>query len=270
MSISKAVLPIAGLGTRFLPFTKVIPKEMLPIKGKPILQHLIEEAFDAGIREIVLVISKEKEEIIRSYLSPDTATTKKIAEKGKDKALDALNKLISEIKFHYVFQEEQLGDGHAILQAESILKNEPFAVLFGDDIIVTPDDEPSALKQMIKAHEKTSSSIIALEEVPKEKVSSYGIVSLKKDTEYELSGMVEKPDPDSAPSNLGIIGKYIVTPKIFENLRNAKKSVGNEIRLIDGFLSLIKTQKIYGFKTSGIRYDTGTLAGYKQAVLEIN
>ncbi|MFA4891202.1 MAG: sugar phosphate nucleotidyltransferase [Candidatus Gracilibacteria bacterium] len=274
-AINKAVLPIAGLGTRFLPFTKVIPKEMLPINGVPILQLLIEEAFEAGITEIVLVINKEKEPIIRSYLSKDGIAATKIAEKGHATKLEHLNQLIDSVKFHYVYQEQQLGDGHAILQAEPLLHGEPFAVLFGDDLVVPSassnhDTSANALSQLIKAHEKTSSSIIALEEIPIEKSSNYGIIK-PKDTStsplYEIEKLVEKPAPLACPSNLGIIGKYIVTPEIFESLKSAEKSIGGEIRLIDGFNQLIKTQPIYGLTVEGKRYDTGTLDGYKKAIL---
>lgn len=293
-TISKAVLPIAGLGTRFLPVTKVIPKEMLPINGVPILQLLIEEAFSAGITEIVLVINKEKESIIRSYFSKDGTAAAKIAEKGHATALEHLNRLIDSVKFHYVYQEQQLGDGHAILQAESLLKDEPFAVLFGDDLVIpnAPGTSGNALSQLIQAHEKTSSSIIALEEIPIEKSASYGIIKPKDTTTrrvsvasaselpssasplttpplYEIESLVEKPAPSACPSNLGIIGKYVVTPEIFAALHNAEKSVGGEIRLIDGFNQLIKTQPIYGLTVEGTRFDTGTLDGYRKAVLGI-
>lgn len=310
MIVNKAVIPIAGLGTRFLPVTKVIPKEMLPIKGKPILQILIEEVYKARIKEVILVINKEKEKLIKEYFSKETLISKKISRKGKDENLSNLNKLISDIKFSYVFQKEPLGDGHAILQAENLVGNEPFAVLFGDDIIIPRKDEPASLSQLIKIFEKTNSSVIALEKVPKKKISSYGVVQLtrlvdhanhanisdhmdltansttpsnridlvsptsrtsnKNPLLHQISDLVEKPSPNKAPSNLGIIGKYIVTPKIFEALKKSNKSNDGEIRLIDGFKELIKTQKIYGLEIRGKRYDTGTLEGYKKAILEIN
>ncbi len=280
-AINKAVLPIAGLGTRFLPITKVIPKEMLPINGVPILQLLIEEAFSAGITEIILVINKEKEPIIRSYLSRDGVAAAKIAEKGHASKLERLDHLIDSVKFHYVYQEQQLGDGHAILQAESLLKDEPFAVLFGDDLVIPSaagaKSSANALSQLIGAHEKTSSSIIALEEIPIEKSISYGIIKPKPTSTpplttpplYEIEGLVEKPAPSACPSNLGIIGKYVVTPEIFAALHEAESSVGGEIRLIDGFNQLIKTQSIYGLTVEGTRFDTGTLDGYKKAILGI-
>lgn len=274
MLINKVVIPIAGLGTRFLPTTKVIPKEMLPINGKPILQILIEEAYAAGIKEVILVINHEKERLIRDYFSIHTSTSKKIEEKGKSHNLKDLNALIKSIKISYVFQDKQLGDGDAILKAARLIKNEPFAVMFGDDIIV-----PHALKDLVKAFSKKKSSIIALEKIPLSKVSSYGIVRPKNCTwqatgksanqPIEITDLVEKPSPSSAPSNLGIIGKYIVTNEVLAELKTIEKSKNKEIRLIDGFKKLLKKQKIFGFIVKGKRYDTGTIDGYKKAILEL-
>lgn len=272
MLINKAVIPIAGLGTRFLPATKVIPKEMLPINGKPILQILIEEASAAGIKEVILVINHEKERLIKDYFSIHTSTSKKIEEKGKSHNLKDLNALIKSIKISYVFQGKQLGDGDAILKAAHLIKNEPFAVMFGDDIIV-----PSALKDLVKAFSKKKSSIIALEKIPLSKVSNYGIVkptptspAMAGATQpIEISDLVEKPSPKSAPSNLGIIGKYIVTPEVLAELKTIEKSKNKEIRLIDGLKKLLKKQKIFGLIIKGKRYDTGTIDGYKKAILEL-
>lgn len=270
MLINKVVIPIAGLGTRFLPATKVIPKEMLPINGKPILQILIEEAYAAGIKEVILVINHEKERLIKDYFSIHTSTSKKIEEKGKSHNLKDLNALIKSVKISYVFQGEQLGDGDAILKAAHLIKNEPFAVMFGDDIIV-----PHALKDLVKAFSKKKSSIIALEKIPLSKVSSYGIIRPKNHTSsstnqpIEISDLVEKPSPSSAPSNLGIIGKYIVTHEVLAELKTIEKSKNKEIRLIDGFKKLLKKQKIFGLIVKGKRYDTGTIDGYKKAILEL-
>lgn len=303
MSINKVVLPIAGLGTRFLPFTKVIPKEMLPINGVPILQLLLEEAYKAGIQEAILIINREKEPIFRSFLSKESPVTKKISEKGSFLEIQRLNNLIDSMKFHYVYQDEQLGDGHAILQAKSFVENEPFAVLFGDDIIV-PNTNKNALSQLINAHEKTSSCIIALEKIPPEKSESYGVIKPKhsqtaptaspaplSDTIsptaspaphkspmplspttplYEIEDLVEKPTKETAPSNLGIIGKYIVNPEIFDALQASKTGIGGETRIIDGFKKLLETQSLYGLEIDGSRYDTGTLEGYKKAISEIS
>lgn len=277
MLINKVVIPIAGLGTRFLPATKVIPKEMLPINGKPILQILIEEARTAGIKEVILVINREKERLIRDYFSIHTSTSKKIEEKGKSHGLKDLNALIKSVKISYVFQDKQLGDGDAILKAARLIKNEPFAVMFGDDIIV-----PHALKDLVKAFSKKKSSIIALEKIPLSKVSSYGIVkpsasvasamspeSSPSPQPFEITDLVEKPSPKTAPSNLGIIGKYIVTHEVLAELKTIEKSKNKEIRLIDGLKKLLKKQKIFGFIIKGKRYDTGTIDGFKKAILEL-
>lgn len=283
-TITKAILPIAGLGTRFLPATKVMPKEMLPICGKPIVHILVEEAYKAGIKEIIFIINKEKEPIIRDYFSHETPTSRKIAQKGKEKALNDLNHLLHNMKFHYVIQHDQRGDGHAILQAKKyIKKGESFAVLFGDDIVMTAKTQ-SALSQLISAHKKHKSHIIALEEVPKEKLSSYGIVKLAKDNSVE--DLIEKPLPHLAPSNLGIIGKYVLTSDIFKNLKTCNDNHSKlntkhqktpnqthphtEIRLIDGFKNSLKSQKIFGLKIKGTRYDTGTLDGFRKAICEID
>lgn len=270
--IKKAILPIAGLGTRFLPVTKVIPKEMLPINGKPIVQILVEEAAQCGIDEIIFIINKEKEPMIRDYFSRETPTSKKIAEKGKTENLTKLNDLLHKIKFHYVIQEQQHGDGHAILQAEKYInEGEPFVVLFGDDIVT----QKNAINEMITAFNENKSCTIALEEIPLEKVENYGIIKPKnsKGPLYEIENLVEKPKEEIAPSNLGIIGKYILLPEIFAALKRCGEernhSRDGEIRLIDGFKELLKTQKIFGLKISGHRYDTGTLEGYRKAISEI-
>lgn len=262
--ISLVVLPVAGLGTRFLPITKLIPKEMLPINGKPILQILLEEAVTAGIKEAILVINKNKEKIIKNYLK-------------------SLNSLLSKIKIAYVFQNRQLGDGHAILQAEKLIKGRPFAVLFGDDIVIsksitTSKHQYNGLKELIAAFNKTKSSVIALEKIPISKTQSYGVIrptqqsKFKKNSSknlFEVADLIEKPHPNDAPSNLGIIGKYVVTPEILHAIKTGQKSRDGELRLIDGFKTLIKKQKIFGLLLKGKRYDTGTPEGYKKAVLEL-
>lgn len=266
--VSLAVLPIAGLGTRFLPVTRVIPKEMLPINGKPILQILLEEAVTAGIKEAILVISKGKEKIIKNYFQKNDS---------KKESLKDLNSLLSKIKIYYVFQDKQLGDGHAILQAEKLIKERPFAVLFGDDIVISDSKSNykyTGLKELISAFNKTNSSVIALEKIPLSKTQSYGVIKpkLKKSSSknlFEVETLVEKPLPANAPSNLGIIGKYVVTPEILQAIKAGVHSKDGELRLIDGFKTLIKKQKIFGLILKGKRYDTGTLEGYKKAVLEL-
>ena len=272
MSIRKVIIPIAGLGTRFLPATKVVPKEMLPINGKPIVHLLVEEAVNAGLNEVIFVINKEKETLIKEYFSLETPTSKKIEEKGKQSFLEDLNNLINKVTFHYCHQEEQKGDGHAILQAEQYIEDEPFAVLFGDDIVITPEGTPNALKQLIDAYNQTQSSIIAVEEVPDDQIENYGEIAPKNQNEnlYEAESLVEKPKKEEAPSNLGIIGKYIATPEVLKAFKEGESSHGGEIRLIDGYRQIINSQKIYGLLVKGTRYDTGTLDGYRKAISDIS
>lgn len=262
----KVVIPIAGLGTRFLPVTKVIPKEMLPIQGKPIIHILLEEAVKAGCEEAILVINKAKEKIIKDYFSPTPKTT--------NPKLNELNELLKKIKIRYVFQTKPLGDGHAILQAEKYVKNEPFAVLFGDDIVLPL----TGLKELVETFKKTHSCVIGLEKIRKEQTTQYGIIKpkktaptlLKKSSQiFQIEDMVEKPSPAKAPSLLGIIGKYVVTKEILNAIKKGSRSHGGELRLIDGFRELKKTQKIFAQTMSGKRYDTGTLEGYKKAISEI-
>ncbi len=270
----KVVIPIAGLGTRFLPVTKVIPKEMLPINGKPIIHILLEEAVNAGCNEAILVINKEKEKVIKDYFAQTTKITEKILKKGENPQLKELNSLLKKIKIHYAFQTHPLGDGHAILQAKKFVKGESFAVLFGDDIVMPL----TGLKELINTFKKTKSCVIGLEKIKKEQTKNYGIVKPKKNSPallnkssqlFEIEDMVEKPLPAKAPSLFGIIGKYVVTKEILEAIKDGSKSHGGELRLIDGFRELKKTQKIFAQTMSGKRYDTGTLEGYKKAISEI-
>ena len=263
MPIRKAVLPIAGLGTRFLPVTKSIPKEMLPILNKPVIQYLVEEAAQSGIEEVIMVIN-DNNKTTQEYFTPNPDFEKIIEGKGRNDLLQSLQNLIETIKFSYVRQEKPLGDGHAILQAKELVGDEPFLVLFGDDII---DGETPAAKQLIEAFSQKQASIIALEKIQPEKTSQYGIIAPKSSEGriHEIESMVEKPAPEDAPSDLGIIGKYVCTPKIWKHLESAESSHGGEIRLIDGFISLIKEQPIYGLEIEGTRFDTGKPEGLVKA-----
>jgi UTP--glucose-1-phosphate uridylyltransferase len=264
--ITKAVFPVAGYGTRFLPATKSQPKEMLPIVDKPVIQYLVEEASASGIQEIVIVTGRGKR-AIEDHFDHSFELEQTLVEKGKHDLLESVKKVEKLAKFIYVRQPMPLGDGHAILCAKEIIGNEPFAVLFGDDII---DNDPPATKQLIEVFEKTQSSCIGLEEIPDEEIPSYGIIGGKKTGEYlyEIETMIEKPEIKDAPSNLGIIGKYICTPEIFNALEKSQKSKDGEIRLIDGFRELIKTQKIYGVKLKGKRYDCGHKLGLIKATID--
>lgn len=266
MKIRKAVFPAAGFGTRFLPVTKSQPKEMLPIVDKPVIQYLVEEAVAAGIEEIIIVTGRGKRSI-EDHFDYSFELEYTLVEKGKHDLLESIRAIDKLAKFVYVRQPMPLGDGHAILCAKEIVGNEPFAVLFGDDIV---DSKVPAIKQLIDNFDETGCSTIGLEEVSREEISNYGVIKGKKIKEllFEVEDLVEKPKPEKAPSNLGIIGKYIVTPEIFKALENSKTSHGGEIRLIDGFMELKKTQKIYGKVLQGKRYDTGTKIGLIKATID--
>lgn len=264
--IRKAVFPAAGYGTRFLPATKAQPKEMLPIVDKPVIQYLVEEAVESGIEEIIIVTGRGKR-AIEDHFDHSFELEHMLAEKGKTELLKSVRKISNLAKFIYVRQPIPLGDGDAVMRAREIIGDEPFAVMFGDDIV---DNKVPALKQLINVYEKTSCSVIGLEKVPKEDTDKYGIIkSCGFDGRvHHIDGMVEKPKPADAPSNLGIIGKYICTPEIFDALDAARPSRDGEVRLIDGFLELLKTQQIYGYELEGTRYDTGQTLGFIQATID--
>lgn len=264
--IRKAVFPAAGYGTRFLPATKAMPKEMLPIVDKPVIQYLVEEAVASGIEEIIIVTGRGKR-AIEDHFDYSFELEHTLVEKNKPEMLEKIRKVSELAKFVYVRQPMPLGDGHAILCAKEVVGNEPFAVMFGDDLV---DNKVPALKQLIDVYEKTNSSVIGLAKVPKDQTSSYGIIkSCGFDGRtHHIESLVEKPKPEHAPSNLAIIGKYVCTPEIFESLEQATPSKDGEIRLIDGFNELIKTQQIYGYELEGKRYDTGNTLGFIQATID--
>jgi len=266
MKIKKVVIPAAGLGTRFLPATKSLAKEMLPIVDKPCIQYLVEEAVASGIKEIIIVTSNGKESI-KNHFSPSTKLKEHLRKNKKVAYIKELEKIEKMAKIHYVKQPFPGGDGHAILCAKKYIKNEPFAVLFGDDIY---DSKVPALKQLIKEYEKYQSPIVGIEEIDKKDSEKYGIVDskTKNSSSFEIINMVEKPKPQKAPSNLGIIGKYIVTPELFKTLSKSKPaSKSKELRLIDGMKGYLKSGKIRGLKIKGQRFDTGDKLGYLKAVI---
>jgi UTP--glucose-1-phosphate uridylyltransferase len=268
MKIKKAVLPVAGVGTRFMPATKVVPKELLPIVDKPVIQYIVEEAVAGGAEEIIFVISRGKE-LIKEHFSRQPKIEKFLKDKGKEEILEKIKLIHKMAKFRYVYQDFPHGDGHAILQAEKEVGNEPFMVLFGDDIV--KGDVP-AIKQL--ADNFHGEPVIAVEKVPLSAISSYGVIKPgeAKGRLYEVKGLVEKPAPDKAPSDLGIIGKYICPPEIFDALKKAEKGHDGEIRLIDGLIELSKTRKIWAVQISGKRFDTGKpkgLVAANNAFLEI-
>lgn len=272
MKITQAILPVAGLGTRFLPWTKVVPKELLPLGKQPIIAHLVDECLGVGINDICFVISKGKESIPQ-YFAPHPELEAALEKKGKLEGLDELKKY-DNVNFHVVYQDEQHGDGHAILQAAEWVTSEVLAILFGDDLIL---HEETGLDQLVKAYESfyeqhpaNLPALLSLESVPRELVSRYGIVDIDESQSTgslkRIRGLVEKPSPESAPSTLGIIGKYLIPRSIFGKLPSVRSGHGGEIRLIDALISQLKDVPIYGLEVKGKRIDTGTPEGYKEAV----
>lgn len=263
MKIRKAVLPVAGKGTRFLPATKVVPKELFPIVDKPVIQYLVEEAVNSGIEEIIFVIGRDKE-LIRDHFSYHPELEGHLSKKGKHDLLEAVRTIHGMAKFHFVYQDEPLGDGHAVLMAEELVGEEPFLVLFGDDIV---KHEVPAAKQLIDRF--IGESILAVERIPREKSNLYGMIKPGEQTGrlYKVLDMVEKPHPDDAPSDLGVIGKYVCPPEIFKAIREANPEKGAELRLIDGFKKLSQTQGIWAVEVEGKRFDTGHPRGLAEAIM---
>lgn len=270
--VKKAVIPAAGLGTRFLPATKAQPKEMLPIVDKPTIQFIIEEAIASGIEEILIITSATKRSIEdhfdKSYELEDT-----LRKKGKWDLL----KIVEEVtnltdNLHYIRQKEARGLGHAVLCAKAFIRDEPFAILLGDDIVHAKDCEP-ALKQLIRQYEKVGASIVGVQRVPKEDVSKYGIVepSIQHPLGgrlHRLVGMVEKPNIEEAPSDLAVLGRYVLTPEIFDMLETQEPGSGGEIQLTDAIRRLMDKQAVYAYEFEGIRYDVGDKFGFVKATID--
>ncbi len=264
--IKKAIIPAAGLGTRFLPATKAMPKEMLPIVDKPTIQYIVEEAIDSGIEDIIIVTGKGKRAIEDHFDHAFELEDNLIAKKK----FDLLEKVRqpAEVDIHYIRQKEPKGLGHAIWCARKFIGNEPFAVLLGDDIIQA---EPPCLKQMIDVYEQVHSSVIAVMEVAREETNRYGIIDPldQKGRIYDVKGFVEKPKVEEAPSNVAIIGRYILTPEIFDFLSLQKTGSGGEIQLTDAIEQLNETQKVYAYAYEGKRYDVGEKFGFIKSTIEM-
>lgn len=263
--IKKAIFPAAGLGTRFLPATKASPKEMLPIVDKPMIQYGIEEAVKCGISEFVIVTGKHKRNI-EDHFDYAFELEDKLKKSGKEELLEEINRL-SEINIAYIRQGYALGLGHAILCAEPFVKDEPFAVILSDDII--PAEEP-LLTDMIELYHELRSPILALERVPAYEVKRYGIVSgtMQRDNVFRINSLVEKPDPENAPSDMAIIGRYILTPDIFSVLEKVMPGKGGEIQLTDAINVLLQKRPVYGYLFGGKRYDAGDKLGYLKATVD--
>jgi len=259
--IKKALFPAAGYGTRFLPATKSVPKEMLPIVNKPLIHYGIMECMNAEIFEIGFVTGRNKR-AIEDYVDFSPELEEKIKDSSKAKLLHETNEMINRCTFTYVRQKEMLGLGHAVLTGESLIGNNPFAVVLADDLC-----EGDVLNQMVKLYNKFKCTIVAIEEVPENEVNKYGVISGKEieDGVYMVDDMVEKPDIDKAPSNLAIIGRYILTPDIFDLLRITKPGRGGEIQLTDALLKQAKDGMVIAYKFKGRRFDCGSVKGFIEA-----
>lgn len=266
--IRKAVIPAAGFGTRFLPATKAMPKEMLPIVDKPAIQYIVEEILASGIREI-LIISGHAKRAIEDHFDSSPELEQHLVESGKLKELEEIQK-ISSIKVHYVRQPYMRGLGDAILCAREFVDGEPFGVILGDDIVYTGNGEP-ALKQLMDRYYETGSTVVGCQEVPEGKVSSYGIIRGERTENPDLLkvvDMIEKPSIKEAPSRFAALGRYVITPDIFSILEETKPGKGGEIQLTDALRVLARNGKVYAYNFKGQRYDTGNKLGYLKAVVE--
>ena len=265
-TVKKAIIPAAGLGTRFLPATKSQPKEMLPIVDKPTLQYIIEEAIESGIEEILIITGRSKKSI-EDHFDKSVELELELEQKGKIEMLEMVQKISNMVNIHYIRQKEPKGLGHAIYCAKSFIGNDPFAVLLGDDIV---DSETPCLKQLIGAYNECKTSILGVQEVAKEDTDKYGILDCKhiEDRVYKVKDMVEKPNLDEAPSNIAILGRYIITPAIFEILENQKPGKGGEIQLTDALKTLGQQEAIYAYNFEGRRYDVGDKLGFLEATID--
>jgi UTP--glucose-1-phosphate uridylyltransferase len=264
--IRKAIIPVAGLGTRFLPATKAQPKEMLAVVDKPVIQFLVEEAVASGIEEIIFVTSSAKR-AIEDHFDKNFELEYRLEQGGKTKELAEVRRISELATFAYVRQQSPKGDGHAILTARRLVGDEPCAVLFGDDMV---DADPPCLRQLIDVYEAHGEPVIALAQVPKKDIHHYGCAggTAIDDRTIDITALVEKPAPEEAPSDLAIIGKYIITPDVFDALERAEPSKGGEIRLIDGFRSLLGKRPIHGHRFHGMRYDCGNKYEFLRACVD--
>jgi UTP--glucose-1-phosphate uridylyltransferase len=267
-SVRKAVFPAAGLGTRFLPATKAQPKEMLPLVDKPIIQYGVEEAVAAGIDNILLVTGRGKN-AIEDHFDVSVELEAFLEARGKREQLEEVRKISNMINFAYVRQGEALGLGHAVLVTRELVGDEPFAVILADDVI---DADPPAIKQLIDVFDRVGGPVLAVERVPREDISSYGVIAVEPNASlgegiYQVRDLVEKPPKEEAPSDLAIIGRYVLTPDIFPALAATKSDRTGEIQLTNGLKELLKTRPVYACEVKGVRHDTGNKLGFLKAVV---
>lgn len=267
MKIRKAIIPAAGLGTRFLPATKAQPKEMLPIVDKPTIQYIVEEAIASGIESIIIITGRNKRSI-EDHFDKSFELEAELESKGKNQLLEEIKDISNLVDIHYIRQKEALGLGHAILRAKTFIANEPFAVLLGDDIVY--NDEKPCLKQLMDIYDEYKTTVLGVQSIPWENVSNYGIVSAKsiEADVFKVKDLVEKPSIEEAPSNMAILGRYIITPSIFEHLEKIPPGSGGEIQLTDALRSLVKEEVMYAYDFKGQRYDVGNKMGFIEATIE--
>ncbi len=265
--IRKAVFPVAGMGTRFLPATKASPKEMLPVVDKPLIQYAVEEAVAAGITELIFITGRNKRSI-EDHFDKAYELETELENRNKKKLLELVQEILpANVSCIYIRQAEALGLGHAVLCAKPVVGNEPFAVILADDLIA---GEPGAMEQMVRLFDDTHSSVLGVETVAREETGSYGIVEVQQNVRghQEVASIVEKPHPDVAPSNLAVVGRYILTARIFDKLINTVPGAGGEIQLTDGIAALMKDEPVLALPFQGKRYDCGSKLGYLKATVE--
>ena len=268
-TIRKAVFPVAGLGTRFLPATKASPKEMLPVVDKPLIQYAVEEAVAAGCDQLIFVTSSSKR-AIEDHFDKAYELEAELEAKGKEQLLQLTRDIVpSHVSCIYLRQAEALGLGHAVLCAKPVVGDEPFSVILADDLI--DNESKGCVKQMVESYTDHGSSILAVQRVEKDETDKYGIVSLENNSDNEgfISGIVEKPAPAEAPSTLAVVGRYILNPRIFHFLEKTQRGAGNEIQLTDAIAALLADEKVFAYPFEGIRYDCGSKLGYLQANVEL-
>ncbi len=272
MRVRKAVLPAAGWGTRFLPATKAQPKEMLPLVDKPVIQYAVEEAVAAGIEQVIIVTSSQKR-AIEDHFDVSYELEHLLEERGDVEMLRRIRHISDLAQVAYVRQKEQLGLGHAVLMAKELVGHEPFAVILSDDVVV--GDRP-CIGQLIHAYNETHSSVVAVMQVPHDETSRYGVIDPEPAGDefdhgrlHRVKGLIEKPQPDDAPSDLAIIGRYVLTPKIFDKLEQTQRGAGGEIQLTDAIEALMQEQEVFAYAFEGTRYDAGTTMGWLKASVEL-
>ncbi len=267
MKVKKAIIPAAGLGTRFLPVTKAVPKEMLNIVDKPALQYIVEEVVASGIEEILIITTRNKE-MIQNHFDKSFELEIKLGQAGKTEMLNEMVRISDMADIHYVRQKEPKGLGHAVGCARTFVGDEPFAVLLGDDIVY--NEGKPCLRQLAEVYEKYGNSVLGVQTVPHEETSKYGIIAGEKisDRTYEITGMIEKPNPQEAPSDMAILGRYVLDSDIFEIIGNTPKGKGGEIQLTDAMKILLRSHRMLAYDFEGRRYDTGNKQGYLEATVE--